>query len=50
MNNSTQCPRGNARQPLTFGYGVHYCIGPLLARLQLREAVVTRTAIRFRYW
>ncbi len=41
-----QCPRGNARQHLTFGYGAHYCVGPLLARLQLREAV-TRTAKRF---
>ena len=41
-----QCPRGNARQNLTFGYGAHYCVGPLLARLQLREAV-TRTAKRF---
>ncbi len=41
-----QCPRANARQHLTFGYGAHYCIGPLLARLQLREAV-TLTAKRF---
>lgn len=41
-----QCPRGNARQHLAFGYGVHYCIGSLLARLQLREAV-TRVAKRF---
>jgi cytochrome P450 len=41
-----QCPRANARQNLTFGYGAHYCVGPLLARLQLREAV-TRTAKRF---
>ncbi len=41
-----QCPRGNARQHLTFGYGAHYCVGPLLARLQLREAVI-RTAKRF---
>ena len=41
-----QCPRGNARQNLTFGYGAHYCVGPLLARLQLREAV-TRAAKRF---
>jgi cytochrome P450 len=41
-----QCPRGNARQNLTFGYGAHYCVGPLLARLQLREAV-TRVAKRF---
>jgi len=41
-----QCPRGNARQHLTFGYGAHYCVGPLLARLQLREAV-TRAANRF---
>lgn len=46
LNNSTQCPRGNVRQHLTFGYGVHYCVGPLLVCLQLREAV-TRTAIRF---
>jgi cytochrome P450 len=41
-----QCPRANARQHLTFGYGAHYCVGPLLARLQLREAI-SRTAIRF---
>ena len=41
-----QCPRANARQHLTFGYGAHYCVGPLLARLQLREAV-TRVAKRF---
>lgn len=41
-----QCPRGNARQHLTFGYGAHYCVGPLLARLQIREAV-TRAAKRF---
>ena len=31
---------------MTFGYGAHYCVGPLLARLQLREAV-TRVAKRF---
>lgn len=41
-----RCPRGNARQHLTFGYGAHHCVGPLLARLQLREAV-TRAAKRF---
>jgi cytochrome P450 len=41
-----QCPRHNARQHVTFGYGAHYCVGPLLARLQLREAI-TRTAKRF---
>ncbi len=41
-----QCPRPNARQNMAFGYGSHYCIGPLLARLQLREAV-TRAAKRF---
>jgi cytochrome P450 len=41
-----QCPRANARQNMAFGYGAHYCVGPLLARLQLREAV-TRTAKRF---
>jgi cytochrome P450 len=41
-----QCSRANARQHLTFGYGAHYCVGPLLARLQLREAV-TRVAKRF---
>lgn len=41
-----QCPRGNARQHLAFGYGDHYCVGPLLARLQLREAI-TRTTKRF---
>lgn len=41
-----QCPRANARQNMAFGYGAHYCVGPLLARLQLREAV-TRVAKRF---
>ncbi|MBC8141383.1 MAG: cytochrome P450 [Armatimonadetes bacterium] len=41
-----RCPRENARQHLAFGSGIHYCIGPLLARLQIREAV-TRTAKRF---
>ena len=38
-----QCPRANVRQHLTFGYGAHYCVGSLLARLQLREAIA-RTA------
>ncbi|MBG1268659.1 cytochrome P450 [Nostoc sp. WHI] len=41
-----QCQRGKARQHLTFSYGAHYCVGSLLARLQLREAV-TRAAKRF---
>jgi cytochrome P450 len=41
-----QCPSGNARQHLTFGYDAHHCVGPLLARLQLRETV-TRVAKRF---
>ncbi|MBC8103469.1 MAG: cytochrome P450 [Cytophagales bacterium] len=41
-----QCPRENARQHLTFGSGAHYCVGPLLARLQVREAI-TRAAKRF---
>ncbi len=41
-----KCPRANARQNMAFGYGAHYCVGPLLARLQLREAV-TRVAKRF---
>jgi cytochrome P450 len=41
-----QCPRANARQNMAFGYGAHYCVGPLLARLQLKEAV-TRVAKRF---
>lgn len=41
-----KCTRGNARQHLTFGHGAHYCVGPLLARLQLREAVI-RSANRF---
>ncbi len=40
------CQRDNARQNLTFGFGAHYCVGPLLARLQLREAV-TRAARHF---
>jgi cytochrome P450 len=41
-----QCSRANARQNMAFGYGAHYCVGPLLARLQLKEAV-TRIAKRF---
>ena len=41
-----RCPRENARQHLSFGSGAHYCVGPLLARLQIREAV-TRAAKRF---
>ena len=41
-----QLGRENARQHLTFGSGVHYCVGPLLARLQVREAI-TRAAGRF---
>ncbi len=41
-----RCPREGARQHVTFGLGAHYCVGPLLARLQLREAVI-RTAQRF---
>ncbi len=40
------CPRTGARQHLAFGYGVHYCVGAALARLQISE-VVTRTAKRF---
>lgn len=31
--------RPNARQHLSFGYGIHYCIGNLLAKLQVRIAL-----------
>ena len=41
-----RCPRENARQHMAFGFGAHSCIGPALARLQVREAV-TRVATRF---
>ena len=41
-----RCPRDNAKAHLTFGHGAHFCIGPMLARLQLREAII-RAAQRF---
>jgi cytochrome P450 len=31
--------RGNARAHLSFGYGIHYCIGNMLGKLQTRIAV-----------
>ncbi len=31
--------RANARNHLSFGYGIHYCIGNLLGKLQVRIAV-----------
>ena len=41
-----RCPREGARAHLTFEHGAHFCIGPMLARLQLREAII-RAARRF---
>jgi cytochrome P450 len=31
--------RGNAREHLAFGYGIHFCVGHLLAKLQARIVV-----------
>ena len=31
--------RGNAREHLAFGYGIHYCLGNMLAKLQARIAI-----------
>jgi hypothetical protein len=31
--------RENARNHLAFGYGIHYCLGNLLAKLQARVAI-----------
>lgn len=31
--------RGNAREHLAFGFGIHYCLGNMLAKLQARIAV-----------
>lgn len=33
--------RTNLREQLTFGYGLHYCIGAALARTQIRAAITT---------
>jgi cytochrome P450 len=33
--------RENLREQLTFGYGLHYCIGVALARTQIRAAIST---------
>jgi cytochrome P450 len=31
--------RGNAREHLSFGYGIHYCLGNMLAKLQAKIAL-----------
>jgi cytochrome P450 len=31
--------RPNAREHLSFGYGIHYCLGNMLAKLQARIAL-----------
>jgi cytochrome P450 len=31
--------RGNAREHLSFGFGIHYCLGAVLAKLQARIAI-----------
>jgi cytochrome P450 len=36
--------RGNARSHLSFGFGIHYCLGNLLAKLQ--DRIVTEEVLR----
>src|SRR3546814_17418198 len=40
--------RGNARRHLSFGYGVHRCVGARLAELQLRILLEEMAARRMR--
>ena len=37
--------RPNAREHLSFGYGIHYCLGNMLAKLQTKIAVEEITAL-----